>query len=66
VAVVPEPKDEACIIRARATDLGERSRRRWLLVGPEALTAACRARLAALGPPSHVVTWVPGPDRVTP
>jgi hypothetical protein len=66
LVLLPAPKDEACIIRARATDLGERSRRRWLLVGPESLAADCRARLGALGPPSKAVTWVPGPDRTIP
>jgi len=66
VAVVPMPADDACIIRARAGDLGERSRRHWLLVGAEALTASCRDHLDALGPPPKVVAWAPGPDRVTP
>lgn len=53
----------ACIIRDRAVGLGVRSRREWALVGPEALTDACRERLTALGPPPRAVTWTPDADR---
>jgi 4-amino-4-deoxy-L-arabinose transferase-like glycosyltransferase len=66
VVVVPAPADDDCIIRARAADLGERSRRHWLLVGPAALTASCHDHLTALGPPPKAITWTPGPDRVFP
>jgi 4-amino-4-deoxy-L-arabinose transferase-like glycosyltransferase len=66
LVLLPAPKDEACIIRARAVDLGDRSRRRWLLAGPETLTDDCRNRLLAFGPPPKAVTWVPGPDRALP
>jgi len=64
--MVPAPKDGACIIAARAADLGFRSRRRWLAVGPEAITAECRVRLAAAGPPAAAIPWSPGPDRSRP
>lgn len=63
--MVPEPKDGACIIAARAGDLGYRSRRHWLAVGPDAVSDACRSHLAAAGPPASVIAWSPGPDRST-
>ena len=58
-----EGVDEACILRAHAVDLGVRSGRHWLVLGTEALTEACHARFAALGPPARTVAWAPGPDR---